>query len=626
MLHISGGKLYLITANDLTDEQRELLTQVHAGKNVIVDACIGSGKTTAIQVLCNTFENKKILYLTYNRLLKIDAQSKIKGRNVSVQNYHGFASGALLNINVRCGISDLIQVFNKRKPHIPNYDLLVIDEYQDIEQEIAEMLEYIKSCNPQLQIVAVGDMQQKIYDKTTLRVLPFMKGFLEQYELLHFTHCFRLCKTFAEKLGRIWQKKIVGVNRNCSVLEMRLEEVVEFLAQQNPEDILCLGSRTGSMSRVLNQLEENYPYKFNKATVYASIQDNDGEKTIPTKNTAIFTTYDSSKGLERKICVVFDYTKEYWDLRLGMPMTNYEIMRNIFCVAASRGKEKIIFARDFNKRRKETPLSERDLSTPTDKNLNFKDFNISSMFDFKIKEDVEECFSQIKVEKKENADKSIINIKSNDELIDLSPCVGIYQEAMFFKNYDIDTEIDYAIYSNPDRPPLKYDKDATLEDKILLLIAYETYQDRYVKQVQKPFISDEQKELLYQRLRSIFNPDEDVQALRSICVKTKEGKVLFHIDGKCDVLKDNCVYELKFVHELHHEHFLQCACYMIVFNIAKGILWNIRTNELCEITIPDRKIFIQTVIRTITKGKVNTGLLSIAEDVKTRANKKSIEI
>lgn len=623
---IERGELYLITVNDLTDEQRELLIQVQSGKNVLVDACIGSGKTTAIQVLCNTFKNKKILYLTYNKLLKIDAQSKIKGRNVYVQNYHGFASGALFRINVRCGISDLIQVFNKRKPPISNYDLLVIDEYQDIEQETAEMLEYIKTCNPHIQIVAVGDMQQKIYDKTTLRVLPFMKGFLGQYELLHFTYCFRLCPMFAEELGRIWQKKIVGVNLNCSVLEMKLEEVVEFLAQQNLEDILCLGSRTGSMSRVLNELEENYPYKFNKATVYASIQDNDGEKTIPTKNTAIFTTYDSSKGLERKICVVFDYTQEYWELRLGMPMTSYEIMRNIFCVAASRGKEKIIFARDSNKRRKETPLCERDLSTPIGTNLTFKDFDISTMFDFKFKEDVEECFRQIIVTKKESSDRSIIDIKGNDELIDLSPCVGIYQEAMFFNNYDIDNDIDYAIFSNPDRPPLKYDKNATLEDKILLLIAYETYQDRYVKQVQKPFISDEQKELLYQRLKSIFTPDEYVQALRSICVKNQKGKVLFHIDGKCDVLKNGCVYELKFVHDLRHEHFLQCACYMIAFNLTKGILWNIRTNELYEITIPNRTLFIQTVIRTITKGKVNTGLLSIGEDIKTRAKKKGLEI
>lgn len=42
---------------------------------------------------------------------------------------------------------------------IPCYDVLIIDEYQDIEQEFADMLEMIKAENPSIQIVAVGDME-----------------------------------------------------------------------------------------------------------------------------------------------------------------------------------------------------------------------------------------------------------------------------------------------------------------------------------------------------------------------------------------------------------------------------------------------------------------------------------
>ena len=86
----------MLSASELTEEQKELLNQVKQGKNVLVDACIGSGKTTAIQVLCNVFPDKKILYLTYNRLLKIDAKNKIRSRNVTVTNYHGFAFSALI--------------------------------------------------------------------------------------------------------------------------------------------------------------------------------------------------------------------------------------------------------------------------------------------------------------------------------------------------------------------------------------------------------------------------------------------------------------------------------------------------------------------------------------------------
>ena len=83
---------------------------------------------------------------------------------------------------------------------------------------------------------------------------------------------------------------------------------------------------------------------YNKATVYASISDSDSMgSTEPKKDSAIFTTYDSSKGLERKIVVIFDYTESYWSVRINKPYQSYEILRNIFCVAASRGKNQIIF-------------------------------------------------------------------------------------------------------------------------------------------------------------------------------------------------------------------------------------------------------------------------------------------
>lgn len=590
-----------ISINDLSNEQMEFIKTAKQGENILVDACIGSGKTTAIQVLCNEFSDKKILYLTYNRLLKIDAKAKIKAKNVCVQNYHGFAYMILCRMSIKASASDLIQEFNRQKPKLANYDILVLDEYQDIEQEIAEMLLYIKEKNADMQIIAVGDMKQKIYDKTTLDVLKFVHHFLGKYTLLHFTQCFRLSASIAARLGNIWEKDIVGVNKNCHVEHMMLDEIIKFLANQNPVDILCLGSRTGDMTTVLNKLEKNYSDIFNKNTVYASIVDEDRRNFFSSNDIAIFTTYDSSKGLERKICVVFDYTEEYWQLRINKPMVNYEILRNIFCVAASRGKEKIIFAQSgqYN------PLSDETLSTkPLIRNYFLKPFYISEMFDFKYKEDVEECYKLLKTERVHLKNHETIYIKNNDGMIDLSPCIGIYQEASFFKNYDIDSEIEYAqdIYS--DRPRLSIKEDATLDDKILYLTAYETYQDRYVTQVQRPFVTKEQAKNIYNRLKSVFTPDEVVQKECFIEFRDKRGET-YSIRGRIDVLKDNIVYELKFVSELSHEHFLQCACYMIALDLEKGVLWNTQNNTMYEISIPDRKQFLNMVIQTITKGKIN---------------------
>lgn len=612
----------------LSNEQQLFIEKGLQGENILVDACIGSGKTTAIQNLCNELPSKKkVLYLTYNKLLKLDAKSKISKKNVTVTNYHGFAYTILKRSGVSVGISDLIQTFNQKKPPVGKYDVLIIDEYQDIEQELAELLQLVKEHNPDMQIIAVGDMEQKIYDKTTLNVESFMKEFLEEHSRLKFTQCFRLSNDLAAILGGVWKKEIKGVNTCCKVEKMAREDIVPFLAEQIPADILCLGERTGMMSDTLNILEERYPDKFNKNTVYATIFDNDSMgKTIPREDSAIFTTYDSSKGLERKICVVFDFMESYWSTRISKPQQSYIILRNIFCVAASRGKNHIIFVKSD-----EAMLSEKTLSTFIPTNQKFHDLDISEMFDFKYKEDVERCFSQLKINKLEQTDNSIINIKSTDGLIDLSPCIGIYQEAVYFDNYQIDEEIKLKFLLKPELSELytKTVKNSSLDYKILFLVSLETKQKRYRTQVVTPFINEEQSALIIDRLKTHLNKDEDAQVECRIDFSEREnGEVKFSARGFADVVKDNIVYELKFVSELTHEHFLQCACYMVAMDLQKGILWNTRDNTSYEIEIPERKAFLNAVAKAVTKGVIENyyapvGVGKQLEPIKNSVWKKS---
>lgn len=591
---MTGRKMEII----LSDEQQLFVEKALAGNNILVDACIGSGKTTAIQKLCDVLpKEKNILYLTYNRLLKLDARSKIKSSNVKVTNYHGFAWECLNRVGKQVGLTELVQTFNQIRPPMNHYDVLVLDEYQDIELELAQMLEIIKNAFPDIQIVAVGDMNQKIYDKTTLDVEDFIKHFIGEHLKLKFTKCFRLSEPFAEYLGQIWGKKILGVNQNCVVEEMNREEVVRFLSKQNSKDVLCLGSRTGVMTTVLNDLEEKYPEKYNKRTVYASIRNFDsGGATEPKKSSAIFTTYDSSKGMERPICVVFDYTEAYWNERISKPQQSYSILKNIFCVAASRGKNHIVFVNNGDEM-----LSKKTISTSVQPDVGFKTAVISELFDFKYIEDVEECYNTLAVVPVSlTGDSDEICVKSADELIDLSPCVGIYQEKVFFKNSDIEKDFQLLKMINKS---LECNEQATLDEKILYLTALETRQNRYRTQVNIPFVTEGEKKAILDRLGSVFSKDEKVQVLGKIPFYAEDGKkVLFDAYGLADVVKDNTVYELKFVSELMHKHFLQCACYMIALQLEKGILWNVRNNQAYEIKIPNKKLFLDAVAKTATKG------------------------
>lgn len=589
---------------ELSNEQAMFVKYAIEGKNILVNACIGSGKTTSIQYLCNEMSEKKILYLTYNKLLKLDAKKKIKNKNVVVQNYHGFAYGILKKSGIDCSVSDCVVKFNEIKPAISVYDVLIIDEYQDIETEFADMLEYIKKSNQGMQLIAVGDMDQKIYDKTSLDVECFIQKFLEpDYIELAFTQCFRLSKDIAELLGRIWMKTINGVNDACEVDQMELDDVKSFLKEQDPKDILCLGSRVGNMAKVLNDLEIEMPEKYNKKTVYASIRDKDScGVTKPKSTSAIFTTFDSSKGLERPICIIFDWTYSYWISRIKRPDQSYKILKNIFCVAASRGKEKIIFVPA-----EDGLLSEEEIMTDiTNKNRYLEIQLINEVFEFKYKEDLEAACKCLDVTSMriDGKDDSVIRINENDELIDLRPCIIYYLKAFYLKKYKIFSCIEQIYKARPNEKCDPDIREASLEEKILYLVSLETRQIRYRKQVEIPFIKQFQKNQLEYRMSEILNKDDDAQIFCSLGFVDETGKRLFDAIGFADVVKEDTIFNLYYTEQFSHENYLITACHMVALGKDKGFLWNLYNNQMCCIKIPDKHKFMDAVAVAITKGKL----------------------
>ena len=180
----------------------------------------------------------------------------------------------------------------------------------------------------------------------------------------------------------------------------------------------------------------------------------------------------------------------------------------------------------------------------------------------------------LKIKKLAVEDNSLIAVKNTDDLIDLSPCIGIYQEAVFFDHYQIDADIKLLISLNTKLEGLYTEevKNSSLDQKILFLVSLETRQRRYRVQVITPFINKEQSDMIKARLKTRLNQDENAQVECSIdFYNRKSGKLVFSAKGFADVVKDNIVYELKFVSELMHEHFLQCASYMVAMDLPRGI-------------------------------------------------------
>lgn len=604
----------------LTKEQQFFIDRAKLGKNILVDACIGSGKTTTIQKACDELLDKNILYLTYNRRLYDDAVKKIHNKNVMIATFHRFAGIICMqNGYSTSSVQDVCQKVATTPMHMPKYDVVIVDEYQDLRADTAGVLDaickmtYIDYNGFIPQFLIVGDMHQKIYDTSSFKAneyIQYLFGIIKNDEYMRFTQCFRLSESYAASIGQAWGKSIVGCNPHNRVEYLNsIIHLANILNRYEPNEILVLGGKMswGARTQLQNLLEEKFPKKFNKDTVYASLDDQDEMQTFDTSEAAIFTTYDSAKGLERRVCVICDYNLKYLEAREKYSVSR-QVLKNIFLVAASRGKERIIF---YTGPRDEL-LDFKTVGRITgDIPIDMKPVNISQAFDHKYEEDVRECRQYLKIEKVQEKG-AIIKTTKSEGFIDLSACIGIHAAASFFKSYDIDMMIargfDDAINRGLKLPA--YNESWSLQKKILYLTAMETGQLRYIKDIKKKYISKTADEKIQKRLSTVFSDTETVeQPCRITFMNVREtdtneqlgDKMLI---GRCDVItKDDILYELKFVDTITPSHELQAALYAIAFDMEYAILWNLQDNEQYKVSIAQEDIgdFLQAVCKCISK-------------------------
>lgn len=621
---------------ELSNEQQAVVDTFFDDRDIVVDATCGSGKTRTIQQLCNEITkrrpNDNVLYLTYSKLLKEDAQRRVFGAKVT--NYHGVVYPYLRNANIKCGISESIKKFNENFKQLskdfPAYDVLIIDEYQDITAEYAELIRNIKSKNPTMQVVMVGDMEQRVKAASTFDPQAFTKELCNDPVLLAFTQSFRIGPLVADRLAKSWSKPIKGVNTDQKVEIISYERAVTEMLKMSDKvgDILCLGKRNGTMTQLLNECENKRPDAFNKNTVFASVREGDNDITS-TPDCAIFTTFDASKGLERDTCFIFDYTEKSWFTRNKFADANPVILRNVFLVAASRGKSRIFYVMP-------PEIGNPTSSVMRDDHLGFIDINkfinlpavsrptydqpfeVSGMFDFRYVEHVEEAFDLLDVTCLDDGDNAHhIEVERADGLIDLSAVVGHYQEGLFFSGYqaveemaqsDSVDQMRYESYLDTRIEVMQAQGRTALDpwDDALVLAAVDTAMERYVTQVDKRIDSEVADELLA-RLNEHISPEDDAQhvlELEGTAQYSRRENSPIAFVGIADVYRpsDSEIVELKFVNELTHPMFLQVAMYVLMSGMEHGILWNTRTNERWQVEIPDRQRFMDAVTKCVTKG------------------------
>lgn len=171
-----------------------------SGRNVLVNSVPGSGKTTAACIVAKEEPSWKCLLLTYNKRLKEDTRARrdrldLK-KNLEVHSFHAMG---VHYWSSRCkddeGLKEVVEHNLAPSRGIPGYDLIIIDETQDVTPLLFCFLNAVcrqvaaarvAASLPPLKLMCVGDGMQSIFqfrhsDKRFLRladhVMPLRGAF-----------------------------------------------------------------------------------------------------------------------------------------------------------------------------------------------------------------------------------------------------------------------------------------------------------------------------------------------------------------------------------------------------------------------------------------------------------------
>ena len=360
-----------------SDEQVLILNSIELDNNIIIDAVAGSGKTTTILWIANTFPNKKIIQITYNSQLKIEVRDKAKTmelNNLEVHSYHSLAvkyylkeahtDQILSNI-----IANDIDIINK-----PSYDILIIDEVQDmtplyytfINKFNLDTSKLDKSKLDKSKLIFMGDKHQCIYrfksadhrfltlaheiwkdnigiennDDSFFTELYLNTSYRVTYEIAEFVNLNMLGKKrlLAKKHG----PKVEYIKcRPYAIHKIITKKIIE--GKYKPSDIfvLCPSVKAKTPCRLLeNELVANgFP-------CYVPLSEESSLNSTIIEGKVVFTTFHQAKGRERPLVIIYGFDKSYFDYFARDEDPNE--CPNTLYVAVTRASKQLILIADEN--------------------------------------------------------------------------------------------------------------------------------------------------------------------------------------------------------------------------------------------------------------------------------------
>lgn len=357
-----------------SEEQLEIINKAK-DNNIMCDSVAGSGKTTTILGILSTYSTDKCLILTYNARLKMDTRNKLDKYNLTNGTAESFHSFCYNNINKSIITDDtLYEYFNKNpldKLELNlDYDRIIIDEVQDMKPLYYELVCKIitSNKNPPL-IFIIGDIYQSIYgyelaDERYLKYADRLFNF-NKYPWLKLTlsTSYRITDTIANLLNNQF-----NMNRNINTvkhsefkprylicntfienkydkkheIDLRILDEVKYYLNlgYKPEDIFIIANSVKSKSAVKELIN-----LLKKEGIKTYIAEKEVNKDMA-KDKIICLTYHKSKGLERKVSIVYGCDNYFFELHNNIINT---ICPNELYVALTRSTERLTLVQQDTK-------------------------------------------------------------------------------------------------------------------------------------------------------------------------------------------------------------------------------------------------------------------------------------
>ncbi len=394
----------------LSEEQQKVVDYTNKGYNIIVDAVAGSGKTTTILHIAHANPSKKVMLLTYNARLKDETRERVLLNNIEnleAHSYHAFCVKYYSRMaHTDIGIQYILD--NNTKP-IQDiiFDILIIDEAQDMTpllyniaskiiqdninfdinnkvssdfdsfsdaedcdldglynymtDESSVVLNSVFDPSGSYQICIFGDVMQNIYgfkysDGRYLSMADEIFKSQGDWIRLSMSYSFRITSPMANFLNKVVLKSSRMYSKKpgekvdyliCNPFNKSIfEYLIKLLITYAPSDVFVIAPsiKNNGKHSPISILENNlvsagYP-------CFVPINEDIILKPTDITGKIVFTTIHQSKGLERKIVIMFGFDESYFTYfdRKG----DQTICPNGIYVGITRALERLCVIHSYN--------------------------------------------------------------------------------------------------------------------------------------------------------------------------------------------------------------------------------------------------------------------------------------